>query len=153
MALEKLYSVEEVAEMTAVTTRTIRNYLRKGVLTGTKIGGQWRFRQEDIMHMFNQEKNASDFRETSSRIVRDFLGGQYKPFSELDSICTVADVACTKEQAKAMSKTLCELWKQADIRGITFRYDYLEDSEAARFTFVAPLTLTENALAVLHQNK
>lgn len=48
-----------------------------------------------------------------------------------------------------MSKTLCELWKQADIRGITFRYDYLEDSEAARFTFVAPLTLTENALAVL----
>ena len=139
MALEKLYSVEEVAEMTAVTTRTIRNYLRKGVLTGTKIGGQWRFRQEDIMHMFNQEKNASDFRETSSRIVRDFLGGQYKPFSELVSICTVADVACTK--------------KQADIRGITFRYDYLEDSEAARFTFVAPLTLTENALAVLHQNK
>ena len=133
MALENLYSVEEVAEMTAVTTRTIRNYLRKGVLTGTKIGGQWRFRQEDIMHMFNQEKNASDFRETSSRIVRDFLGGQYKPFSELVSICTVADVA--------------------DIRGITFRYDYLEDSEAARFTFVAPLTLTENALAVLHQNK
>ena len=56
MALEKLYSVEEVAEMTAVTTRTIRNYLRKGVLTGTKIGGQWRFRQEDIMHMFNQVK-------------------------------------------------------------------------------------------------
>ena len=151
MALEKLYSVEEVAEMTAVTTRTIRNYLRKGVLTGTKIGGQWRFRQEDIMHMFNQEKTASDFRETSSRIVRDFLGGQYKPFSKLVSICTVADVACTKEQAKAMSKTLCALWKQADIRGITFRYDYLEDSEAARFTFVAPLTLTENALAVLHQ--
>lgn len=105
------------------------------------------------MHMFNQEKNASDFRETSSRIVRDFLGGQYKPFSELVSICTVADVACTKEQAKAMSKTLCELWKQADIQGITFRYDYLEDSEAARFTFVAPPTLTENALAVLHQNK
>lgn len=105
------------------------------------------------MHMFNQEKTASDFRETSSRIVRDFLGGQYKPFSELVSICTVADVACTKEQAKAMSKTLCELWKQADIRGITFRYDYPEDSEAARFTFVAPLTLTEKALAVLHQNK
>ncbi len=52
-----------------------------------------------------------------------------------------------------MSKTLCELWKQADIQGITFRYDYLEDSEAARFTFVAPPTLTENALAVLHQNK
>ena len=104
------------------------------------------------MHMFNQEKSASDFRETSSRIVRSFLGGQYLPFGEPVSVCTVADVACTKEQAKAMSKTLCTLWKQADIRGITFRYDYLDDSEAARFTFVAPLTLTEKALAVLHRN-
>ena len=44
MAFEKLYSVEEIAKMTSVTTRTIRNYLRNGILTGTKIGGQWRFR-------------------------------------------------------------------------------------------------------------
>ena len=152
MTLEKFYSVEEVAEMTAVTTRTIRNYLRKGILTGTKIGGQWRFRQEDIMHMFNQENSVSDFRENSSRIVRDFLDEQYTPFSESVSVCTVADVACSKDQAKTMSKTLCALWKQADIRGITFRYDYLEDSETARFTFVAPLSLTEKALSALHQN-
>ena len=70
--------------------------------------------------MFNQEKTASDFRETSSRIVRDFLGGQHKPFSELVSICTVADVACTKEQAKAMSKTLCELWETSRHSGHHF---------------------------------
>ena len=151
MALEKLYSVEEVAEMTAVTTRTIRNYLRNGILKGTKIGGQWRFRQEDVMRMLNQENSVSDFRENSGRIVRAFLDEQYTPFSESVSVCTVADIACAKEQAKAMSKTLCELWKQAHIQGITFRYDYLEDSEAARFTFVAPLSLTEKALTVLHQ--
>ena len=105
------------------------------------------------MHMFNQEKNASDFRETSSRIVRDFLGGQSLPFGESVSVCTVADIVCAKEKAKAISKTLCELWKQAHIQGITFRYDYLEDSETARFTFVAPLSLSEKALSVLHQNK
>ena len=37
MAFEKLYSVEEIAKMTSVTTRTIRNYLRNGILTGTKL--------------------------------------------------------------------------------------------------------------------
>ena len=73
MAFEKLYSVEEIAEMTSVTTRTIRNYLRNGILTGTKIGGQWRFRQEDVMNMLNQENMSSDVRETSKRIVKDFL--------------------------------------------------------------------------------
>ncbi len=151
MALEKLYSVEEIAEMTSVTTRTIRNYLRSGILKGTKIGGQWRFRQEDVTNMLNQENLLSDVRETSKRIVRDFLDEQYTPFAESVSVCTVADVACTKEHAKQMSKTLCELWKHADVRGITFRYDYLEGLQAARFTFVAPLSLTEKALSVLHQ--
>ena len=151
MALEKLYSVEDVAEMTSVTTRTIRNYLRSGILKGTKIGGQWRFRQEDIMNMLNQENLLSEIRETSKRIVRDFLDEQYTPFSESVSVCTVADVACTKERAKKLSKTLCELWKQSSIPGITFRYDYLEDLQAARFTFVTPLLLTEKALSVLHQ--
>lgn len=48
MSLQKLYSVEEIAQMTSVTTRTIRNYLRNGILKGRKIGGQWRFSLEDI---------------------------------------------------------------------------------------------------------
>lgn len=151
MAFEKLYSVEEIAEMTSVTTRTIRNYLRNGILTGTKIGGQWRFRQEDVMNMLNQENMSSDVRETSKRIVKDFLNEQYTPFSESVSVCTVADVSCSKAHAKKMGKTLFDLWNQANIQGSNFRYDYLEESQTARFTFIAPLTLTEKALSVLHQ--
>lgn len=151
MAFEKLYSVEEIAEMTSVTTRTIRNYLRNGILTGTKIGGQWRFRQEDVMNMLNQENMSSDVRETSKRIVKDFLNEQYTPFSESVSVCTVADVSCSKAYAKKMGKTLCDLWNQANIQGSNFRYDYLEESQTARFTFIAPLMLTEKVLSVLHQ--
>ena len=151
MAFEKLYSVEEIAEMTSVTTRTIRNYLRNGILTGTKIGGQWRFRQEDVMNMLNQENMSSDVRETSKRIVKDFLNEQYTLFSESVSVCTVADVSCSKARAKKMGKTLCDLWNQSNIQGSNFRYDYLEESQTARFTFIAPLTLTEKALSVLHQ--
>lgn len=151
MAFEKLYSVEEIAEMTSVTTRTIRNYLRNGILTGTKIGGQWRFRQEDVMNMLNQENMSSDVRETSKRIVKDFLNEQYTSFSESVSVCTVADVSCSKAHAKKMGKALCDLWNQANIQGSNFRYDYLEESQTARFTFIAPLTLTEKALSVLHQ--
>ena len=151
MAFEKLYSVEEIAEMTSVTTRTIRNYLRNGILTGTKIGGQWRFRQEDVMNMLNQENMSSDVCETSKSIVKDFLNEQYTPFSESVSVCTVADVSCSKAHAKKMGKTLCDLWNQVNIQGSNFRYDYLEESQTARFTFIAPLTLTEKALSVLHQ--
>ena len=103
------------------------------------------------MNMLNQENMSSDVRETSKRIVKDFLNEQYTPFSESVSVCTVADVSCSKAHAKEMGKMLCNLWNQANIQGSNFRYDYLEESQTARFTFIAPLTLTEKALSVLHQ--
>ena len=148
MPLEKLYSVEEIAQMTSVTTRTIRNYLRSGILKGRKIGGQWRFRLEDIENMMNQANHA--FRENSGRIVRDFIDSVYTPFPQSISVCTMADVPCSKEKAEQLSKTLCDLWNQQTAHG-TFRYDYLEDVQTARYTLLAPLELVQTALAVLQR--
>ena len=53
--MSKLYSVEELAKELAVTTRTIRNYLKDGKLKGTKIGGQWRFSVEDLAEFIGLE--------------------------------------------------------------------------------------------------
>ena len=49
--IEKLYTVEEIAELAAVTPRTIRNYLKTGRLAGRKIGGQWRFSQSEVQRL------------------------------------------------------------------------------------------------------
>ncbi len=49
--IEKLYTVEEVAELASVTGRTIRNYLKSGRLVGRKIGGQWRFPESEVQRL------------------------------------------------------------------------------------------------------
>lgn len=49
--IEKLYTVEEVAELASVTGRTIRNYLKSGRLVGRKIGGQWRFPETEVQRL------------------------------------------------------------------------------------------------------
>ncbi len=49
--IEKLYTVEEVAELASVTGRTIRNYLKSGRLVGRKIGGQWRFPENEVQRL------------------------------------------------------------------------------------------------------
>lgn len=51
--MEKLYTVEEVAELASVTGRTIRNYLKNGRLVGRKIGGQWRFAEAEVTQLLN----------------------------------------------------------------------------------------------------
>ena len=49
---EKLYTIEDIANMTRLTSRTIRNYLKDGILEGKKIGGQWRFTMKDNKRQF-----------------------------------------------------------------------------------------------------
>jgi excisionase family DNA binding protein len=51
--IEKLYTVEEVAELASVTGRTIRNYLKSGRLVGRKIGGQWRFPETEVQRLLS----------------------------------------------------------------------------------------------------
>ena len=54
MLEQKLYTVADVAELTGLTSRTIRNYLKDGTLQGRKIGVQWRFTEEDINRLFSE---------------------------------------------------------------------------------------------------
>ena len=52
---EKLYTVADVAQVTGMTSRTIRNYLKDGTLTGQKIGVQWRFTEDEIKKLFSRQ--------------------------------------------------------------------------------------------------
>lgn len=69
--IEKLYTVEEVAELASVTGRTIRNYLKSGRLVGRKIGGQWRFPETEVQRLLtgaddmDAEEDESAFADTA----------------------------------------------------------------------------------------
>lgn len=57
------WTIEDLAKKLQVTTRTIRNYLKSGELSGTKVGGQWRFTQDDIRHLTGFENPITTFSE------------------------------------------------------------------------------------------
>ncbi len=61
--IEKLYTVEEVAELASVTGRTIRNYLKSGRLIGRKIGGQWRFPEAEVQRLLVGGDYSEDLHE------------------------------------------------------------------------------------------
>lgn len=44
----KVYTPEEAAQILKLSTRTIREYLRTGKITGAKIGKEWRITEEQI---------------------------------------------------------------------------------------------------------
>jgi excisionase family DNA binding protein len=48
MAMQDLYSVEQVASQLGLHVRTVRNYVRDGRLKGIRIGKQYRVAREDL---------------------------------------------------------------------------------------------------------
>ena len=54
------YNLNEVAMITGLTTRTLRNYLKLCLLKGEKIDGNWSFTEEELDMMYNGIDHHSD---------------------------------------------------------------------------------------------
>lgn len=50
----KVYTPEEAAQILKLSTRTIREYLRTGKITGAKIGKEWRITEEQIREFLDR---------------------------------------------------------------------------------------------------
>ncbi|HEY5560695.1 MAG TPA: helix-turn-helix domain-containing protein [Clostridiaceae bacterium] len=146
--LEKLYTVEDIANMTGLTTRTIRNYLKDGSLEGKKIGGQWRFTMENIEKLFNSSSVTKNMQDSKKQQVLDFIDGVNTDMKGNIQICTIVDYYWDKiEQAKKMSDKLITVINTDDeaiTNGAKYSYEYFEKEGKARFTlFGSPLFITK----------
>ncbi len=50
----KIYTVAEVSVMLKVQERTVREYLKKGILHGKKVGKFWRISEESLSEFLNK---------------------------------------------------------------------------------------------------
>lgn len=87
---EKLYTVADVAQVTGMTSRTIRNYLKDGTLTGQKIGVQWRFTEDEVKKLFSRQEPGQS---TPTQIVRGFLGAEERTQTVSCVLLDIPDVA------------------------------------------------------------
>lgn len=135
---EKLYTIEDIAEMTRLTSRTIRNYLKDGILEGKKIGGQWRFTMKDIENFFDNNKTNQDINTAYNNEVIGFLEGKNIDLQKEVQICTIIDLHCKNIlEGKELSKKLMTIInedEEAVKNGAKFSYEYMKDSSKARFT-------------------
>ena len=71
--MEKLYTMNQIAEMLELSVRTIQNYLKEGKLTGKKIGSQWRFTEKDLERLFSDESFIDEKNIDENHRLQEFL--------------------------------------------------------------------------------
>ena len=133
---KKLYTVEDIAKMTSLTSRTIRNYLKDGSLQGKKIGGQWRFTMEDIGRLFNNGNLSKDMSDNKKQELFDFIEGVNTDIHGKIQICTIIDYYCSdQEEAKQISDRLITVINNQENKfsQAKFHYQFIEKECKARF--------------------
>jgi excisionase family DNA binding protein len=58
---EHLLTLREAAEVLRLSTRTVREYVKRGEISGKLIGKRWRFRRADLDAFFENAPSQWDF--------------------------------------------------------------------------------------------
>jgi excisionase family DNA binding protein len=58
---ERFLTLREAAEVLRLSSRTVRNYLKRGEIRGKIIGKRWKFRRADLDAFFENAPSEWDF--------------------------------------------------------------------------------------------
>ncbi len=131
--------------MTNLSERTLRRHIRNGLLKGTKIGGVWRFSEENLQDYFNDDSMVEAFKNEAGKVVKRFLKKAYSQKTD-HRVCMIVDQKVLSEHMEQASKeAIMDLSSQHE--DLTMKYEKTE--QVMRFTLVGNYAYIEACIQVL----
>lgn len=117
------YSIIEVAKMSGLTPRTIRNYLKDGLVHAVKENEKWVFTVDDFTDMLSNSFVSPAVKAKNNAPVFDFLADDKK---QNDSVCMVIDRILNEEETVQFISKVCSL--QAAAGDVEMRLEKKENN-------------------------
>lgn len=114
-----MYTIEELSLITGLTTRTLRNYLKKDILQGSKESGLWEFTEQQIINFIHHPSVWPSIKAKHCAIVYDFLARQGSGENEM---CVLLDRTLGEKEAKELADFFCNTAKR--LSHIRFAFSY-----------------------------
>lgn len=121
------YNLNQLAMITGLTTRTLRNHLKQGLLTGEKIDGSWSFTEEELEAYIADPSVKQAILAKQHAVVYDFLAD---PFKKTNRICTIMDFPVSLEEALGIAQFF---GKEISDHGSDIEFRYINEKHYARF--------------------
>ena len=137
----KTYSINELSLITGLTTRTLRNYLKDGLLEGEKPDGNWVFTDEQISSFVSHPSVAPSIQAKNKAIVYDFLGNIKK---EKHEGCIILDYHLPELHAHHLCAVLCNEINHSEFKNIRFSFEHKNTN--ARFILSGPDAFIQNIM-------
>ena len=137
------YTIEDVAQMTGLSSRTIRTYRKMGLLDGALQGNTWTFTPEQVGKLLNEPYAQGAIEAKRNAIWTDVLQDTGK---QVPSLCTTADFPVTGAQgANALLDRLLEQLPA----GVRMNYCYDHRRNLVRIYLSGPKDLILPVLTAL----
>ena len=138
--MEEFYTIENIAAMSRLSTRTVRSYLASGQLEGEKVDGAWRFTPEQFSAFLRQDMVRQSVRAKANGEIYDFLLAERRKES---TACLIWDwPAEGGEEERRLRERLMDAVNELELRCAY----YFEDGCARTILTGSPAGL-ENLLA------
>ena len=99
-----MYTINDLALITGLTTRTLRTYLKNGQLSGEKIDGVWQFDEKAVDAFISDPNVRPSILAKNKAILFDFLNDVHK---KADMICVTFDLIGSAEEMREASLYFC----------------------------------------------
>ena len=119
--MQDVYTINHVALMSGLSSRTIRNYMKMGFIEGEMINGVWHFTAEALGEFFANPNVAPAIRAKRNALIFDFLADDFK---QRDEMCSVIDKRATMDEANAMSEFFCHVINTEGLDCIRFGFSF-----------------------------
>ncbi len=148
MLEEKYYSISDIAKLTKLTDRTIRNYLANGSLKGKKIGGQWRFSQNDVRGLFSDDKFGDDMKAKTEKAIISYYNNNTS-FDTDNTCCNIIDIKIeSKEARKEMFAKIKEIEKDDNKKE---QISFIDDNGKIKMVIIASFDYIYKVMEVVRR--
>lgn len=146
--MQEMYTINHVALMSGLSSRTIRNYMKMGFIEGEMINGVWHFSAEAVGDFFANPSVAPALRAKRNALIYDFLSDDCKQGNEM---CAVIDNRATLDEANAMSEFFCYTINTEGLDCVRFGFSF--NGSHARVILTGPEDAVQQLLARYYNAK
>lgn len=108
--MEDIYNLNQLAMITGLTTRTLRNDLSAGILEGEKEGGMWVFTAEQVEAYIQNPIVCQRLNTKQNAVIYDFLADTSKKTNQM---CVTLDLPVSDEEMAEVQEFFCNEMAQA----------------------------------------